>query len=965
MQSPPVRAPVLRELLAIAVLAAALVGVLIWNMLAARDTALQTAVLRSQRLAQLYGQQASRVLSNVELGSWTIARESAADGFAGAGSAEALARALAETRRYLPDVLQIRVYDRDGALVADSGGLPAAPASAAEAAFFRRHRDQWLRNDLAPPEPVGSGRRWALGFSSSIDAAGTFLGVVQTLVDPAFFEDFHASDDAAGVDCVALIDAEDTVFAAWPCRAADGSAPFGRPAGVLAAFAGIPFASFASQGLRSFADGPFIVSVYQLPVYPLRVAVASNRAAALAGWCRTAEANGAIIAGIVLGTVLFGLLILRQERRRAALEASLRESGERFRVALLNSPITVSHLDRALRYLWIANPPPELAGRPVIGRRDDELLPPAAAAELVRFKQGVLDSGSGARQEIRLDLPGRRVIYDVTAEPLRNAAGAVVGITAAAADITGRRQTEAALVQSERRFREFVEQVQLVAVSLDRAGRITFCNDFFLALTGWQRAEVIGRDWFTTFIPPEDRERVREAYERLLTHGVEAIQPHFENEILTHDRERRMISWDDVPMRDPEGRVIGVIGAGLDITERRQAEAELRRLNAELDRRVQERTRALRTEVEQREEAERATDTFFTMAADLLCIAGADGYFRRLSDAWPRTLGWTMEELLATPFLDFVHPEDVARTVREMERLRVGYPALGFENRYRCRDGSYRLLQWTTTPVQGGLLYGVARDLTEHRQQEEAFRQLQAELLHATRLSTMGEMASHLAHELNQPLTAVANYIRGARRLIEAGGIVVPDLVIQTMDKAVAQALRAGEIIARLREFLRKGESEYVLADINRLVEKAARLGLVGVAARGTAVRFELSPDLPEVLVEPVPIQQVVLNLVKNAVEAMAGCDRRELTIKTALADDGAIRVSVIDTGPGLPRAVAERLFSPYVTTKRDGMGLGLSICHSILKAHGGRISAIPNPEGGTIFRFSLPVMGEVDDDRS
>jgi two-component system sensor kinase FixL len=248
---------------------------------------------------------------------------------------------------------------------------------------------------------------------------------------------------------------------------------------------------------------------------------------------------------------------------------------------------------------------------------------------------------------------------------------------------------------------------------------------------------------------------------------------------------------------------------------------------------------------------------------------------------------------------------------------------------------------------------GFVRDLTEEQHVMRRLNDLQAELLHASRLSVMGQMASTMAHELNQPLTAISNYLEASRHLL-ATGAGDTERIADLMEKAVAQAQRAGEVIRQLRQFVTKGETERSVESLNELVEEA--LALAMVEARQSSVRVQFNGDLalPSVLVDPVQIQQVVLNLVRNAVEAMQDSERRELTIATRVHSD-TVEVAVADSGPGIAAEVVERLFQPFVTTKETGMGLGLSICREIVEAHHGHLTMEKKATGGTIFRLSLP----------
>ena len=196
---------------------------------------------------------------------------------------------------------------------------------------------------------------------------------------------------------------------------------------------------------------------------------------------------------------------------------------------------------------------------------------------------------------------------------------------------------------------------------------------------------------------------------------------------------------------------------------------------------------------------------------------------------------------------------------------------------------------------------------------------------------------------------------------MEKGGDDARDKVYKNMDKAIAQGTRATEIIRRLRQFIEKGEGEYSKGDINVIVEEACAMALIDAARKGIGVKMNLGRNLPLVIIDKIQIQQVVVNLVRNSLDALMESERRELTITTSAAENNSIEVAVSDTGPGLPDEVAKQLFKPFVTTKPDGMGVGLSICRSIIDEHGGRLWTTPNPGGGTIFCFTLPVISDTD----
>jgi signal transduction histidine kinase len=247
----------------------------------------------------------------------------------------------------------------------------------------------------------------------------------------------------------------------------------------------------------------------------------------------------------------------------------------------------------------------------------------------------------------------------------------------------------------------------------------------------------------------------------------------------------------------------------------------------------------------------------------------------------------------------------------------------------------------------------LARSMEAERQERERrLNELRSELIHVSRVSELGQMVSALAHEVNQPLTAIGNYLRAGQRLVRAGDAAN---VQAALSKAVDEATRASAIIKRLRDFIKKSDSVRRPEDLGPVVEETVALALVAAGRRQVGVGMRVDPLACAALIDKIQIQQVLLNLIRNAVEAMPDNMHPSLVIATAPAADDMIEVSVADSGPGLRQQVRDKLFQPFVTTKSDGMGVGLSICHSIVEAHGGRIWAEDNPGGGTVFRFTVP----------
>ncbi len=345
---------------------------------------------------------------------------------------------------------------------------------------------------------------------------------------------------------------------------------------------------------------------------------------------------------------------------------------------------------------------------------------------------------------------------------------------------------------------------------------------------------------------------------------------------------------------------------------------------------------------------------------DAMILIDEKGLIRAFSPTAERLFGWPVEEaigqnvsvLMPAPHRE-AHDGYLERYYRTGERRIIGLGRVVVGQR---RDGStfpMELAVGEMRTVEGRFFTGFVRDLTERQEAEARLQELQSDLVRVSRLTALGEMASALAHELNQPLTAISNYLKGSRRLLATGSAGL-DRVETALDLAAEQALRAGVIIRRLREFVSRGETERRIEDLPKLVEEASALALVGAREHGVRVSFNIDPTVDHVLADKVQIQQVLLNLIRNGIDAMDESPVRELTITVEPVDADFARVSVADTGAGVSPDFADQLFQPFVTSKRTGMGVGLSISRTIIETHGGRIGFAPNPGGGTVFSFTL-----------
>ncbi|RYF95801.1 MAG: PAS domain S-box protein [Caulobacteraceae bacterium] len=355
-------------------------------------------------------------------------------------------------------------------------------------------------------------------------------------------------------------------------------------------------------------------------------------------------------------------------------------------------------------------------------------------------------------------------------------------------------------------------------------------------------------------------------------------------------------------------------------------------------------------------------ESILATVPEAMIVIDERGVIQSFSAAAVGLFGWTPEEavgrnveiLMPEPYRT-EHDGYLLRYLTTGERRIIGLGRIVVGER---KDGSTFPMELAVGEAVVGrerFFTGFVRDLTQNRDQERRLQELQSELVHVSRLTAMGEMASSLAHELNQPLGAITNYLRGSVAMLESETMDT-DRLKDVLDRASQQALRAGDIIKRLREFVGKGETERSLEDPAKLMEEASALALVGARQKGFRVSLRFDRDLGHVIVDRVQVQQVALNLIRNALDAMEGGEHRDLVISVQPGDDRMVKVSVADTGPGVSPAIRDRLFQPFVTTKANGMGVGLSICRTIVEAQGGRIWVDDNPRGGAVFSFTLPL---------
>lgn len=470
----------------------------------------------------------------------------------------------------------------------------------------------------------------------------------------------------------------------------------------------------------------------------------------------------------------------------------------------------------------------------------------------------------------------------------------------------------------------------IIAKTLD--GIITDWNRGAETIFGYAADEVIGRS-ILLLLPPDRQAEEPSILERL--RGGDRLE-HFETQRRRKDGAIIDVSITVSPIWDAAGRLVGASKVARDITASKRAQIALAEREAHL---------------------QSVLDT----VPSAMVVIDPQGRMQSFSATAERLFGYTPGEaigrnvsmLMPSPYRE-QHDSYLQRYLATGERRIIGIGRLAVGQR---KDGSTFPIELAVGEVRSGgrrFFTGFIRDVTERQETQKRMQELQAELVHMSRFTALGEMASILAHELNQPLSAVANYLKGSRRLLASGQGEALPTVAGAIDQAMEQALRAGQIVKRLRNFVSRRENVRQVEDLAKLIEEASALALVGVKEFGVRVTFALDPRAERVFVDKIQIQQVLLNLIRNALEAMQESAERKLLLATRPVNGDLIELSVADTGPGIAPDIAAQLFQPFITTKAQGMGLGLSISRTIVAAHGGRLWVEGNPGGGTIFRLTL-----------
>lgn len=476
--------------------------------------------------------------------------------------------------------------------------------------------------------------------------------------------------------------------------------------------------------------------------------------------------------------------------------------------------------------------------------------------------------------------------------------------------------------------------------AIDLEGRITFVNAAFCRMTGFEEKELVGLKPPYPYWPAEEFERLQHNIDTALAGRAPAAG--FEMRIMRKNGERFYVRLYFSPLIDTNGQQIGWMASMNDITEPKRVRVELERAHERFETVIDGLDSAVHVADVRSGEilfANRAFQNIFgfdCVGRDSALVTAAC----RPNTEWlhhdPGTLG---AEQLPCELFD-----------GEIQHTLSGHW-------YHLHERAIRWVDGRTVRVQ------IAADITDKKHIDEVNLQQQKRLEQTSRLITMGEMASSLAHELNQPLSAIANYCAGCVKRMQAGNYKIDDL-LAAMQKASDQAERAGKIIRRMRDMVKKGDPNRQPVALAELVDETRAFADIEAQRTGTQIVVDLPENLPKIVVDRIMIEQVLLNLVKNAIEAMSDVpvERRQLSIRARLLDDRMLDVSVTDQGHGLAEEDMEKIFAPFYTTKAEGMGIGLAICRSIIEFHQGRLWVTPRREGGTIFHFTVPIEESTED---
>ena len=631
--------------------------------------------------------------------------------------------------------------------------------------------------------------------------------------------------------------------------------------------------------------------------------------------------------------------ISRDVTERIQMEETLRRSEERYRTVLEDMEESYYEVDSAGNFTFFNDALCRQLGysrEELMGMNYKVYTPSEDVEEIFKIYNQVYRTGEPVKSFPlkRLRKDGTIVLAESSVFPIRNAKGEVIGFRGVIRDVTELMQMTEALRQSEEKYRNILEGMEESYYEVDLAGNYIFFNNALCRQLGYSREELIGMN-YRVYIPPDDVNKVFQAYNQVYRTG-EPIK-FFDMSQIRKDGTRLVAQTSVFPLRNETGEIVGFRGVGRDVTKRIRMEEALRQSEEKY-----------RTVMENIEEAYFEVD-----------LAGNYTFF---NDALCRQLGYSREELMGMNYGVYTPPERQKKAFETYNRIyRTGEPAEIFDAIQIRKDGKQIFVESSAAPIrnQKGEIVGfrgVTRDITERKQAEEEKRQLEQKAQLASRLASVGELASGVAHEINNPLTGVIGY---AHLLLARKDI--PKDMIRDVEIINEGAQRVASIVKKLLAFARQTRPEQRYVNINELIHNTLDLQAYALASNNIKVSLQLARDIPMTIADPGQLQQVFLNLIMNAETAMKlARGRGKLSIKTEHSDN-TIRISFKDTGPGIAKETMESIFDPFFTTREvgQGTGLGLSVCHGIVAEHKGRIWVESDLGKGATFIVELPIVTE------
>jgi two-component system sensor kinase FixL len=546
---------------------------------------------------------------------------------------------------------------------------------------------------------------------------------------------------------------------------------------------------------------------------------------------------------------------------------------------------------------------------------------PDGPPENCPHRQFVADGLSHAAEMTETRLNGD---FLVTVSPLAGEAGADGMCMHVARDVSCIKRVQRSLGDSQQALQALLNATTEVAFLIDCQGTVLALNQTLATRLGRTTAEMIGNCIYD-FMPAD-----LAASRKSLARQAEQSGMPVPFEELLGGRQVEGMVW---PVRDAEGRVASLAVFSRDVTRQRHAEEALRASEAKFR-------------------------SYIEHAPTAIFVADREGRYLEVNTTACSMFGYTEQEFLQLSLTDVLAPVDVAVGTQRFEKVRVEGQSIG-QIRLRRKDQSMFWASVLAVRLAPDRFLGFVADTSELRAADELRHQLQLQLAHMGRVATVGEMIAGIAHEVNQPLYSIVNYAKACTNLLSRPGPRLDELRECTKEIASA-AVRAGEIIARLRTFLSRSETERGAVNLRELVEETVMLVAYQTRHRNVSLRTAVHDPLVEIDVDRVQVQQVLVNLLQNGWEALEEIHTRERVLEITTAPAGRfVEVCVVDNGPGLHGVPPGRLFDPFVTTKPKGLGVGLSISRTIVLAHGGQIWASENPRGGCLFHITLPCVEE------